>query len=58
MRLTSFCLLAFAVLAPAARAQDVPISEITPEDSTIKFDVEASVAIQGTFKQWDRRTQG
>jgi polyisoprenoid-binding protein YceI len=53
MRLTVLCLLAFAVLAPATRAQDVPIFEITPVESTIKFDVEASVPIQGTFTKWD-----
>ena len=53
MRLTVLCLLAFAVLPPASRAQDVPVSEATPVESTIKFDVEASVPIQGTFKKWD-----
>ena len=53
MRLTVLCLLAFAVLPPASRAQDVPVSEVTPVESTIKFDVEASVPIQGTFKKWD-----
>lgn len=53
MRLTVLCLLAFAVLPPASRAQDVPVSEVTPLESTIKFDVEASVPIQGTFKKWD-----
>jgi len=53
MRLTVLCLLAFAVLAPATRAQDVPIFVITPVESTIKFDVEASVPIQGTFTKWD-----
>jgi polyisoprenoid-binding protein YceI len=53
MRLTVLCLLAFAVLAPATRAQDAPVFEITPVESTIKFDVEASVPIQGTFAKWD-----
>ena len=33
------------------RAQ-VPTYEVTPEDSTIKFDVESSVPIKGTFSQW------
>jgi len=47
MRSTVLCLLAFAVLPPASRAQDVPVSEVTP------LDVEASVPIQGTFKKWD-----
>jgi len=31
----------------------VPVFEITPIESKIKFDVEASVAIEGTFKKWD-----
>jgi polyisoprenoid-binding protein YceI len=53
MRLTVLCLLAFAVLPPASRAQDVPVSEVTPLDSKINFGVEASVPIQGTFKKWD-----
>jgi polyisoprenoid-binding protein YceI len=46
-------LLAFAVLPPASRAQDVPISEVIPVESTIKFDVDASVSIKGTFTKWD-----
>jgi polyisoprenoid-binding protein YceI len=53
MRLTVLCLLALAVLAPVTHAQDVPVFEITPLQSTIKFDVEASVPIQGTFTKWD-----
>jgi polyisoprenoid-binding protein YceI len=53
MRLTVLCLLAFAVLLPASRAQDVPVTEVTPLESTIKFGVEASVPIRGTFKKWD-----
>lgn len=31
----------------------VPVFKVTPIQSNIKFDVEASVAIQGTFKKWD-----
>jgi polyisoprenoid-binding protein YceI len=53
MRLTVLSLLAFAVLPPASRAQTVPVFEITPVESSIKFDVEASVAIKGTFDKWD-----
>ena len=53
MRLTVLGLLAFAVLPSASQAQDVPITEITPIESTIKFDVEASVPIRGTFQKWD-----
>jgi polyisoprenoid-binding protein YceI len=35
-------------------AQDgIPVFKVTPVESTIKFDVEASVAITGTFEKWD-----
>jgi polyisoprenoid-binding protein YceI len=53
MRLTVLSLLAFAALPPASRAQTVPVFEIVPVESSIKFDVEASVAIKGTFDKWD-----
>jgi polyisoprenoid-binding protein YceI len=52
MKLTILCLLASAVLPLASRAQ-APVFEITPVESSIKFDVEASVAIKGTFDKWD-----
>ena len=55
MRLAAICLLAFALLMlPAvSRAQEVPVFAITPEASTITFNVAASVALQGTFDKWD-----
>jgi polyisoprenoid-binding protein YceI len=43
--------LALAQTAPADSG--VPVFKITPGVSNIKFDVEASVAIAGTFKKWD-----
>ena len=49
-------LLASAVVASISQAQtasEVPVFEITPASSTIQFDVEASVAIKGTFNKWD-----
>ena len=56
MRLAILCLLA-CVLSPSlpqAQAPDgVPIIEIMKEDSSIKFQVKASVKIEGTFDQWD-----
>jgi polyisoprenoid-binding protein YceI len=52
MRLAILCLLASAVLPLVGRAQ-VPVFEITPVESSIKFDVEASVAIKGAFDKWD-----
>jgi polyisoprenoid-binding protein YceI len=52
VRLTVLCLLAVAVLPSGSRAQ-APVFEITPVESSIKFGVEASVAIKGTFDKWD-----
>jgi polyisoprenoid-binding protein YceI len=51
MRLATFCLLASAALTPLARAQG-PVFVVTPVQSSIKFDVKASVAIDGTFDKW------
>ena len=52
MRLTILCLVASAVLPSASQAQ-APVFAITTTESTIKFGVEASVAIKGTFDKWD-----
>jgi len=52
MRLTILCLIASAVLPSLSRAQ-APIFAITPEESTVKFNVKASVAIEGKFEKWD-----
>jgi polyisoprenoid-binding protein YceI len=51
-RLVILCLLVSAVFPSLSRAQ-APVFEITPVESSIKFDVEASVAIKGTFDKWD-----
>jgi polyisoprenoid-binding protein YceI len=51
-RLAVLCLLASAVFPSVSRAQ-VPVFKITTEDSSIKFAVKASVAINGTFDKWD-----
>jgi polyisoprenoid-binding protein YceI len=52
MRLTVLCLLASALLPPLSRAQ-VPVFAITPEGSSVKFFVKASVSLEGTFQKWD-----
>jgi polyisoprenoid-binding protein YceI len=52
MRLTVLCLLACLVVPSVSRAQ-VPVFKVTTEDSSIKFSVKASVAIEGTFDKWD-----
>ena len=51
-KLSVLCLLASVVLPSAIRAQ-APVFVVTPLESTIKFDVEASVAIVGKFDKWD-----
>src|SRR5271170_1296246 len=45
-------LLAAALLAPMSQAQ-APVFQITPQQSTVKFFVKASVAIEGNFDKWD-----
>jgi polyisoprenoid-binding protein YceI len=45
-------ILAAALLAPISLAQ-APVFEITPQQSTVKFFVKASVAIEGNFDKWD-----
>ena len=55
-RLMVFCLLASILLLSIGRvrAQDgAPVFKISPVESTIKFDVEASVAINGIFDKWE-----
>lgn len=52
MRLTIFCLVASVVFSSVGRAQ-VPVFTVTPENSSMKFFVKASVAITGTFDKWD-----
>jgi len=44
------------LFCPTSRASTndgVPVFTITPVESSVKFDVEASVAIRGTFEKWD-----
>ena len=50
--LTLFFLLAYAVFPRVSRAE-APVFVITPEGSSIKFFVKASVDLHGTFDKWD-----
>jgi len=53
---TIFFLLASTLIASAIQAQSpsgVPVFKVTPVESKIKFNVEASVAIAETFDKWD-----
>jgi len=52
MRLTILFLLASVVFPSVSHAQ-APVFELTKGESTIKFDVKASVAIVGKFDKWD-----
>jgi polyisoprenoid-binding protein YceI len=55
MRSAILCLLAsilFCVATPAQAPTGVPVFKITPEDSSVKFFVKASVALEGTFEKW------
>ena len=40
------------VLPSLSSAQGVPVFQITPVESTVKFAVKASVPIEGSFDQW------
>jgi polyisoprenoid-binding protein YceI len=40
-------------MTQAQTSAGVPVIKITKEDSSIKFNVKASVAIEGTFDKWD-----
>jgi len=56
MRRTIFCLVTIILFPFSIQAQNsagIPVFEITPVNSQITFDVEASVDIKGTFKKWD-----
>lgn len=54
MRLGILLLAASALLPSLSRAQ-APVFVITPEQSTVKFFVKASVAIEGNFEKWDAK---
>jgi polyisoprenoid-binding protein YceI len=53
LRFALLCLLALFLFPLINAAQNVPVFEITPADSTMKFNVKASVAIVGKFDKWD-----
>jgi polyisoprenoid-binding protein YceI len=53
MRLAVLCLAASALLPSASLAQ-VPVFVVSqPPDSSVKFFVKASVALEGTFEKWE-----
>ncbi len=46
-------LLSILVLIPAVSQAQVPVFTLTPQGSTIRFSVKASVPLEGTFDKWD-----
>jgi polyisoprenoid-binding protein YceI len=52
VKVAVLCVFASALFLPVSRAQ-VPVFELTHADSSIKFNVKASVAIAGTFDKWE-----
>jgi polyisoprenoid-binding protein YceI len=53
MRFVAVCLIVFVLLPSMCRAQQAPVFAISSADSSIKFNVKASVAIGGTFDNWN-----
>jgi polyisoprenoid-binding protein YceI len=52
VRLVVLCLVMSAAMLSPGQDQ-IPVFAVTPEQSTIKFNVKASVALVGTFETWD-----
>jgi len=53
LRLAVLFMLTVGAFPSLTRAQDAPVFVITPETSSVKFFVKASVALEGTFEKWD-----
>lgn len=56
MQMRTFCLLAsgvFFCVSWTQAAEDVPVFKITPVESSVTFEVDASVEIKGKFDKWD-----
>jgi polyisoprenoid-binding protein YceI len=51
MRLPVLCLVATALLCPPCRAQ-VPVFQVTPVQSSIRFNVQSSKPLTGNFEEW------
>jgi len=51
--LVALSLATLGLAASTTRAQDAPVFVITPEESSIKFYVKASVALEGNFDKWN-----
>jgi polyisoprenoid-binding protein YceI len=52
MRLAALCLVASAMLPSPSRAQ-APVFVVAQNESSVRFSVQASVALEGNFEKWD-----
>jgi polyisoprenoid-binding protein YceI len=52
-KLNGATVLALVVLLPALSQAQVPVFAVTPEASSIKFSVKASIPLEGSFDKWD-----
>ena len=53
MRLPVICLVACALLCPPCRAQQVPVFQVTPIQSSIRFNMKSSRPLTGNFDKWN-----
>jgi polyisoprenoid-binding protein YceI len=53
IRFAVLCIMTSGMLALVCRAQDVPVSVISKEESSFKFIVKSSIPVAGTFDKWD-----
>lgn len=53
INLNGVAVLGLLVLLPALSQAQFPVFAITPEASSIKFPVKASIPLEGTFDKWD-----
>ena len=53
IRFAVLCIMTSGMLALVCRAQDVPVSVISKEESSVKFSVKSSIPVAGTFDKWD-----
>ena len=54
-RVALLCLLASFAMLSADQAQSVPVFAVSPQASSIKFFVSASMSVTGTFDKWDAK---
>jgi polyisoprenoid-binding protein YceI len=53
IRFAVLCIMSSGLLAQVTRAQEVPVSVISKEESSVKFSVKSSIPVSGSFDKWD-----